>query len=50
MDFLWTLLGTLFWFGFTFFCMKKGQDWGAGAFIVWVIGMLILGSYYGTIG
>jgi hypothetical protein len=49
MDFLWTLLGTLFWIGFTFFCMYKGNDWGVGAFILWLIGMLILGSYYGTI-
>lgn len=49
MDFLWTLLGTFFWIGFTFFCMYKGNDWGVGAFILWLIGMLILGSYYGTI-
>ena len=49
MDFLWTLLGTLFWFGFTFFCIKKGDDWGVGAFILWLSGMFILGSYYGTI-
>ena len=49
MDFLWTLLGTLFWFGFSLFCLNKGDDWGVGAFILWLSGMFILGSYYGTI-
>lgn len=49
MDFLWMLLGTLFWIGFSLFCLNKGDEWGAGAFILWLIGMLILGSYSGTI-
>lgn len=49
MDTLLTLLGTLFWFGFSWFCLNKGDDWGAGAFVLWVSGMLLMGSCSGTI-
>lgn len=42
------LLGTLFWFAFTGFCLSKGDEWGAGAFMLWAGGMFLLGSYYGT--
>ena len=50
MDYLFTVFGTLFFFGFTFFCLKKGDEWGAGAFLLWIIGMGMLGLVSGTIG
>jgi len=33
MDYLFTVFGTLFFFGFSFFCLKKGDDWGGGALL-----------------
>lgn len=50
MDYLSTVLGTLFSFGFTTFCVKKGDDWGAGSLAVWLVGMVFLGSVSGTVG
>jgi len=43
------LLGTLLCLAFTWFCLKKGDEWGAGAFILWASGMFIVASYYGTV-
>ena len=28
-------LGTVAWFAFTLFCLKKGDEWGMHAFVLW---------------
>tara|TARA_B100000787_G_C16015436_1_gene216104 strand:- start:55 stop:222 length:168 start_codon:yes stop_codon:yes gene_type:complete len=50
MDFSWWLQSLLF-IGFTFFCVKKGDDekWPAGAgLVLWLIGLASIGviDYY----
>lgn len=42
-------LGTGAYFAFSFFCLKKGDEWGVGAFILWALVSLAIASYYGTL-
>ena len=30
-----TLLVTMLYFAFTLFCLKKGDEWGMHAFVLW---------------
>ena len=41
-------LGTVAWFAFTLFCLKKGDEWGAGAFILWLIVSFVIAATSGT--
>jgi len=47
--FMIAFLGTGAYFAFSFFCLKKGDEWGAGAFILWALVSLAIASYYGTL-
>jgi|14_taG_2_1085336.scaffolds.fasta_scaffold02457_7 hypothetical protein len=43
-----TLLLTVLYFAFTLFCLNRGDEWGAGAFILWAGVSFLIASYYGT--
>jgi len=45
---MFTLLGTVACFGFTLFCLKKADEWGAGAFILWLVGCVVVMAISGT--
>jgi len=42
-------LGTVAWFALTIFCLKKGDEWGAGAFILWLIVSFVIAVFSGTL-
>lgn len=42
-------LGTVAYIGFSIFCINKGDEWGAGALILWVAVSFIIASTFGTV-
>jgi hypothetical protein len=44
-----TLLLTVLYIAFSLFCLKKGDDWGAGAFGLWAGVSFFIASLFGSI-
>jgi len=42
-------IGMVAYFAFSLFCLKKGDDWGAGAFILWASVNGLIAVAFGTV-
>lgn len=42
-------IGTVAYFSFSYFCLKKGDEWGAGAFVLWAAVNFLIAVAFGNL-